>query len=207
MPTTSRPSHAKCGARGPGTADSGSRASKHSHGMNRDQTLLRHFVAAIAYRSAKALRDAPPAFATFEAGERSRTPRQLVRHMSGVLNYAIAQLDEPRPLLADRASYEAEVERFFAMLRELAERLQEVDPGDAAAERLLQGPLADAMTHAGQLALLRRLSGSPIAPEDFHQAAVDASRLGLTQFAPRSPDRDWPEAPDGWTPPDAHLHE
>lgn len=170
--------------------------------MNRNQTLLRHFVAAIAYRSAKALRDAPPTFATFEAGEQSRTPRQLVRHMSGVINYAIAQLHEPRPLLSDRASYEAEVERFFGMLRELAEQLEKGDLNDSAAERLLQGPLADAMTHAGQLALLRRLSGSPIPPEDFLEAAVDAGRLGLNQLPPRSPDREWPEAPDGWTPPD-----
>lgn len=169
--------------------------------MNRNQTLLRHFVAAIAYRGAKALRDAPPTFATFEAGEKSRTPRQLVRHMSGVLNYAIAQVHEPRPPLTDRASYELEVERFFAVLRELSERLEEVELSDPAAERLLQGPLADAMTHAGQLALLRRLSGSPIPPEDFYQAAVDAERLGLDQLAPRSPDRQWPEAPDGWTPP------
>ena len=169
--------------------------------MNRNQALLRHFVAAIGYRSAKALRDAPPTFATFEAGEKSRTPRQLVRHMSGVLNYAIALVHEPRPLLADRASYEAEVERYFALLRELAERLQDVELSDAAAERLLQGPLADAMTHVGQLALLRRLSGSPIPPEDFYQAAVDPRRLGLDQIAPASPDREWPEAPDGWTPP------
>jgi hypothetical protein len=98
-----------------------------------------------------------------------------------------------------RASYEAEIERFFASLRELAVRLEGVDLGDAAAERRLQGPLADAMAHAGQLALLRRLSGSPIPPEDFHQAAIDPSRLDLNQLAPRSPDRDWAEAPDGWT--------
>ena len=169
--------------------------------MNRNQTLLRHFVAAIAYRSAKALRDAPSTFATFEAGQKSRTPRQLVRHMSGVLNYALARVHEPRAPLADRTSYEKEVERFFALLREFAEHLQELELGDAAAERLLQGPLADVMTHIGQLALLRRLSGSPVPPENFYRAAVDAGRLGLDQLAPRSPDRDWPEAPDGWIPP------
>ena len=169
--------------------------------MNRNQALLRHFLGAIAYRTAKALRDAPPQYATFEAGAQSRTPRQLVRHMSGVINYALALVHEPRPLLASCPSYEAEVERFFALLRELAARLENVDLSDSAAERLLQGPLSDAMAHAGQLALLRRLSGSPIPPEDFHQAAIDPSRLGLDQAAPQSPDREWPEARDGWTPP------
>lgn len=165
--------------------------------MNHSQALLRHFLGAIAYRTAKALRDAPPTYATFEAGAQSRTPRQLVRHMSGVINYAIALVHEPRPTLADCETYEAEVERFFAMLRELAARLQNANVSDTDAERLLQGPLSDAMTHAGQLAFLRRLSGSPIPPEDFHQAAIDPSRLGLDQVAPRSPDREWPEAPDG----------
>jgi hypothetical protein len=121
--------------------------------------------------------------------------------MGGVINYAIALVDESRPLLVDCASYEAEVERFFALLRELATRLETIHLSDADTERLLQGPLSDAMAHAGQLALLRRLSGSPIPPEDFHQAAVHATRLGLDQITPRSPDREWPEAPDGWTPP------
>lgn len=168
--------------------------------MSRNESLLRHFLAAIAYRTAKALRNAPPTFARFEAGEKSRTPRQLVRHMSGVINYAIALVHEPRAALVDCASYDAEVERFFAVLRELAARLEDGSLSDAETERLLQGPLSDAMAHAGQLALLRRLSGSPIPPEDFHQAAIDATRLGLEQLAPRSPDREWPEAPDGWTP-------
>lgn len=137
----------------------------------------------------------------FKAGEKSRTPRQLVRHMSGVINYAFGLLHAPRPLLADCPSYEAEVERFFALLRELAERLQDVALSDVDAERLLQGPLSDAITHVGELALLRRLSGSPLPPEDFHQTAVDPNRLGMDQLAPRSPDREWPEAPDCWMPP------
>lgn len=170
--------------------------------MNRNQALLRHFLAAIAYRTAKALRDAPPAYEAFDAGHGTRTARELVRHMSGVINYAIGIVGEPRGVLADSPTHAAEVERFFALLRELADRIGgKVDLGDADAERLLQGPLADAMTHAGQLALLRRLSGNPIAPEDFSAAAIDPSRLGLDQTAPRSPDRDWPEAPDGWVPP------
>ena len=170
--------------------------------MDRNRALLRHFLAAIAYRTAKALRDAPLAYATFQAGERTRTPRELVRHMSGVINYAISIVNEPRDALTDCPTYPAEVERFFALVRELADRIRDAATfADADADQLLQGPLADAMTHAGQLALLRRLSGSPIAPENFLVAAIHPSRLGPDQAAPRSPDSEWPEAPDGWISP------
>lgn len=168
--------------------------------MNRNQALLRHFLAAIAYRTAKALRDAPAAYAAFQPGNEVRAPRQLVRHMSGVLNYAVGLLSEPRDVLTDCATYAAEVERLFATLRELADMIQRTpNLPDVIAEQLLQGPLADAMAHAGQLALLRRLSGSPIPPENFFVAAIHPDRLGLDQVEARSPDAQWPEAPDGWS--------
>ena len=172
--------------------------------VNRNQGVLRHFLAAIAYRTAKALRDSPPGYETFNAGHKTRTPRALIRHMSGVISYAVGITGRPRDVLADCPTYAAEVERFFALLHELAEVIGEhTSLSDAQAERLLQGPLSDAMAHAGQLALLRRLSGSPIAPEDFFDAAIDSGRLGPDQAAPRSPDQDWPEAPDDWIRPPA----
>jgi hypothetical protein len=93
------------------------------------------------------------------------------------------------------------VDRFFALLHELSEQLEKRLLPDGRAEQLLQGPLSDAMTHAGQLALLRRLNGSPIAPESFFEAAIHPDRLGADQATPKSPDRDWPEAPDPWNPP------
>jgi hypothetical protein len=171
--------------------------------MDRNQALLRHYLGAIAYRTAKALRGAPAGYEAFEAGHQSRTPRQLVRHMSGVTNYAIGAVSEPRAVLMDCGTYSAEVERFFALLQELAGVIrQQSGLADALAARLLQGPLSDAMAHAGQLALLRRLSGSPIPPEDFFAAAVDPERLGLDQAEARSPDPEWPEAPEGWSAPD-----
>ena len=170
--------------------------------MDRNQALLRHFLAAIAYRTSKALRGTPAGYDSFDAGCRARTPHQLVRHMSGVINYAIGLLSEPRAVLTDCVTYGAEVERFFTLVRELADLIGgKTDLADGTAERLLQGPLADAMAHAGQLALLRRLSGSPIPPEDFFVAAIDAARLGLDQPDARSPDREWPEAPEGWVSP------
>jgi hypothetical protein len=163
---------------------------------------LRHFVAALAYRSQKALRDAPPDFWSFRAAPGSRTPHEVVRHMSGVLNLALGHLIAPRALLETLPGFDAEVRRFHTLLEAIASRLAE-DAGLSIdlAERLLQGPLADAMTHAGQLAMLRRLAGSPVPPEDFFEAAVSSDNLGPTQPPPASPDRQWPEAPPGWTSP------
>ena len=168
--------------------------------MHPDQGLLRHFLAAIAYRTAKALRGAPPEYEAFAAGMQVRTPRQLVRHMSGVINYAIGLVREPRAILTDCNTYTGEVERLFALLRELSGELrQRAELDERTAERLLQGPLADAMAHAGQLALLRRLSGNPIPPENFFDAMIDAECLGLEQADARSPDAEWPEAPESWS--------
>jgi hypothetical protein len=52
------------------------------------RALLRHFLAALAYRTQKALRGAPASFGGFGAGQRVRTPIELVRHMTSVLAYA-----------------------------------------------------------------------------------------------------------------------
>jgi hypothetical protein len=170
--------------------------------MDEKRALLRHFLAALAYRTQKALRDAPISFGDFRATPGVRTPAELVRHMTSVLGYARTFLiggaygHEPLPTLAD------EVARFHAMLEDLAGHLQRGTPLQGTApERLLQGPFADAMTHAGQLALLRRLAGSPVPPENFMVAAMDPANLGLDQPPPVSPDREWPEAPLGWQSP------
>jgi len=163
--------------------------------MDEKHALLRHFLAALAYRTQKALRGAPPSFGTFKAGGQVRTPAELVRHMTSVLGYACTFFTggsyRPGPL-PDLAS---EVTRFHGMLETLKHHLEAGTPLRATTlERLLQGPLADAMTHVGQLAVLRRLAGSPVAPEDFIMASIDPANLGPDQPQPASPDRDWPEA-------------
>ena len=170
--------------------------------MDAKRALLRHFLAAIAYRTQKSLRGAPESFGTFQAGHQVRTPADLVRHMTSVLGYARTRFDggtyraEPLPDLA------AEVARFHAMIADLAAHLER---GDALIgvepAQLLQGPFSDAMTHAGQLAMLRRLAGTPVPPENFIAADISASRLGPDQALPRSPDAAWPEAPPGWVAP------
>ena len=167
------------------------------------QKLLRHFLAALAYRTQKALRDAPSDFGSFRAGSEVRTPAELVCHMTSVLGYArtffVGGQYRPAPL----PSLSEEVERFHEMLVDLGSHLEADTPllKEMTAARLLQGPFSDAMTHAGQLALLRRLAGSPVPPENFVVANIDAQRLGPQQPDPVSPDEVWPEAPAGWSQP------
>jgi hypothetical protein len=164
------------------------------------RAMLRHFLAALAYRTQKALRDAPPGFADFGAGVQTRTPTELVRHMTSVLGYARTHFiggryrPEPLPDIA------AELTRLHAMLEDLARHLEAGTPlrNGTTPERLLQGPFADAMTHVGQIAMLRRLFGAPVPPENFIVADIDAARLGPDQSMPASPDAVWAEAPPGW---------
>lgn len=166
--------------------------------MSEKRSLLRHFLAALAYRTQKALRGAPPEFAGFRAGLQVRTPHQLILHMTSVLGYARTHFiggtfPSPQP-----TSWEADIESFHAMLLDLGRHLDAGTPlRDTTEERMLQGPFADSMTHVGQLAMLRRLAGSPIAPENFIQADIQPGNLSSHQPDPASPDKIWPEKPEG----------
>lgn len=165
--------------------------------------LLRHFLAALAYRTQKALRFAPASFGAFRAASDVRTPAELVRHMTSVLGYArtrfIGGTYRPEPL----PTFEEEIARFHATIGHLSTHLRQGDPLiETTPEQLLQGPFSDAMTHAGQLALLRRLAGSPVPPENFIAAAIDTENTGPDQASPVSPDRQWSEAPPGWQAPE-----
>jgi hypothetical protein len=165
--------------------------------MTESRRLLQHFLAAIAYRTQKALRGAPDTFGEFRAARNVRTPHELLWHMTGVIGYARTFIHggEFAPPRLDSLS--DEVARFHATLEALAADLG--DSGSIAQlsdAQFLQGPLADAMTHAGQLAMLRRLAGSPVASENFIYAAVDASNLSSSQPDPVAPDEWWrPDQP------------
>lgn len=158
------------------------------------EAMLRHFLAALAYRTQKAVRGAPDGFAEFQPGNLIRAPKELVRHMTSVLGYArtffIGGQYWPEPL----PTFDDEVLRLHDVIRDLAEHIacgEELN--GITPEQLLQGPLSDAMTHAGQLALLRRLYGAPIPPENFVFADVDPANLTVDQPMPRKPDTEWPE--------------
>ena len=163
--------------------------------MTESRRLLRHFLAALAYRTQKALRGAPADFAEFRAGTHTRTPHELVWHMTGVVGYARTMLHGGRFEPPRMPTFAAEVTRFHETLEALSHDF--ADPSLAAQltdEQFLQGMLADAMTHAGQLAMLRRLAGSPVPSENFIFAAIRPDNVGETQ-----PD---PVAPDAWWHPD-----
>ena len=165
--------------------------------MTETVRLLRHLLAALAYRTQKALRDAPPSFGSFRAAPKVRTPQELVCHMTSVLGYARTFLvgGSFRPELLP--TLDEEVARFHETLAALdAAVVREEEWKRISPRQLLQGPLSDAMTHSGQLAMLRRLAGSPIAPENFIYAEVDAENLTARQALPAAPDADWPERPE-----------
>src|SRR5262249_3173555 len=146
--------------------------------MSETRELLRHFLAALAYRTQKALRGAPDGFANYQAGNQVRTPHELICHMRSVLGYARTYFiggvyDHPTP-----DDFAADVERFHEMLADLSRHLKTgTQLNGTTEEKLLQGPFSDAMSHAGQLAMLRRLYGDPVAPENFIVAAVDSENV------------------------------
>lgn len=164
--------------------------------MDPKRQVVRHFLAALAYRTEKALRGAPESFPDFRAANNVRTPHELLWHMTGVLGYARTFFAGGvwRP---DRISFADEVGRFHDVLQDLDRHLERETPLQGVSlEQLLQGPLADAMTHAGQLAMLRRFAGSPVPSENFLLADVRTGNVGADQPLPAAPDPEWtPERP------------
>ena len=164
--------------------------------MTESRRLLQHFLAALAYRTQKALRGAPGAFAEFRAGTHLRTPHELLWHMTGVIGYARTMLHGGAFAPPRLATFADEVARFHELLAALRDDFgDDVLEARITDEQFLQGPLADAMTHAGQLAMLRRLAGAPIPSENFIFADITVANVGPRQADPR--------APDGWWRPDA----
>ena len=165
--------------------------------MTESRQLLQHFLAALAYRTQKALRDAPETFADFRAGTHVRTPHELILHMTGVIGYARTMLHggefAPPPL----ATLAEEVERFHETLAGLqADFADETLVARISDQQFLQGPLSDAMTHAGQLAMLRRLAGSPVPSENFIFAEIRTANVSALQPPPAAPDLWWkPDRP------------
>ncbi len=146
-------------------------------------TLLRHTVATLAYRAAKALRGAPAEFGGFEGA--GRKPVEILAHMGDLFDWALAMADgrhvwhEATPL-----SWDQEVARFFAALEAFDQRLASGAPLGVSEERMFQGPIADALTHTGQLAMLRRLADCKIHGENYFRSDIAAGRVGTDQAAP-----------------------
>jgi hypothetical protein len=148
--------------------------------------LLRHSVATVAYRAAKTLRGAPEHFASFHIGDKTRTPAQILAHMGDLFDWVLS-IAEGKQTWHDSTPlpWSAEVERFFAAIKKFDDYLASAESLDASTEAIFQSGIADALTHVGQIAMLRRLGGSPILGENYFKADIAVGRIGADQAAPR----------------------
>jgi hypothetical protein len=148
--------------------------------------LLRHTVATLAYRGGKAVRNVPTGFADFHAYESSRTPGQILAHIGDLLDWGLSiargkqTWNDSQPL-----PWGEEITRFFAAVKSFDDYLASDEPLHTPAERLFQGPVADALTHVGQIAMLRRMAGGPVKGENYFAADIAGGRVGPDQVAPK----------------------
>ena len=150
------------------------------------RAMLRHTVATLAYRGGKAVTNAPEGFATYTAGETTRTPAQILAHIGDLLDWALLQAKGKYLWHASTPlPWEEEVARFFAALNELDSYLASDAPLGYPAEKIFQGAIADALTHVGQIAMLRRMAGAPVRAENYFKAEIVAGRVGPEQSKKR----------------------
>jgi len=148
--------------------------------------LLRHTLATVAYRGGKAVRQTPQGFADFQAGEGVRAPGQILAHIGDLFDWALSiamgqqKWHDSKPL-----PWEQEVARFFAALKKFDEFLASGEPLHAPHGKLFQGPIADALTHVGQIGVLRRLAGAPVKGESYYVAEIETGRVGAEQAKPK----------------------
>ena len=148
------------------------------------RALLRHALATLAYRSSKVLRDAPANFSSFTCGGGCRSAGTILAHIGDLFDWALS-IANGNSKWRDAApqSWDKDVERFYSALAAFDARLASDAPLQAALDKLLQGPVADALTHVGQLAMMRRLAGAPIKGENYYVADIAAGRVGPDQAA------------------------
>ena len=148
--------------------------------------LLRHTLATLAYRGGKAVGNAPAGFAEFQTGEGVRTPGQILAHVGDLLDWALSiamgqqKWHDSKPL-----PWEQDVARFFATLQQFDDFLASREAVQAPPEKLFQGPIADALTHIGQIAILRRMAGRPVKGESYYLAEIQVGRVGADQAKPK----------------------
>ena len=148
--------------------------------------MLRHTVATLAYRGAKAVRGADDSFASFKASETTRAPAQILAHIGDLLDWALSiakgneTWNNSEPL-----AWNDEVARFHAALQSFDDYLASDAELAASCERLFQGPVADALTHVGQIAMLRRIAGTPMKGENYSRAKIEAGHVGGDQEKPK----------------------
>jgi hypothetical protein len=146
--------------------------------------LLRHTLATLAYRAGKAIREAPESFAGSSSGQNGRTPAKILAHMGDLMDWALSiakgkqEWHDSAPLPWDQ-----EVTRFHKALQALDDYLASGAPLATSPEKLFQGAIADALTHTGQINMLRRMAGCPIRGENYYRADIAVGRVGQEQAA------------------------
>jgi len=147
-----------------------------------DALSLRHAVATLAYRAAKALRKSPEDFSSYKPGDGSRAAGQILAHMCDLLDWVLSQARGLERWRNSKArSWSEDTERFFAALGAFDDYLASGAKLHASPEKMFQGAIADALTHTGQLAMLRRLAGSKVRGENYSVAHIEAGRIGPDQ--------------------------
>ncbi len=147
--------------------------------MASSRQLLRHTLATLAYRGGKALRGAPAEFANFRAGPTTRTPSEILAHLGDLLDWALSLARGKQQWRASETlPWEEGVARFFAGLEALDGYLASEAPLGCPAEQVFQGPVADGLTHIGQISMLRRLAGFPVRAENYLQATIQTGPRG-----------------------------
>jgi hypothetical protein len=148
--------------------------------------MLRHTLATLAYRGGKTVRDVDQEFANFRPAPTSRTPAEILAHIGDLLDWAV-QLADGKHVFRESSPlpWDQEVARFFRGLEAFDKRLASDEPLGFSSEKLFQGPIADALTHIGQIAMLRRMAGKPVRGENYFMAEIIAGRVGSQQSAPR----------------------
>ena len=149
------------------------------------RTFLRHAVATLAYRCGKAVRGAPESFADFRAGPTTRTPIEILAHIGDLLDWVLSQA-EGKETWRDSVvrAWDQEVKRFHASLKAFDDYLASRRQLHKPAERMFQGAIADALTHTGQITMLRRLAGSHVRGENYSRADIQIGRVGPKQSPP-----------------------
>jgi hypothetical protein len=150
------------------------------------RSLLRHTLATLAYRGGKAVRNAGSDFGVFRVGEGTRSPLAILAHINDLLDWML-HLCEGQHVWRNSQpeEWDAEVQRFHETLARVDAYLASDRPLGSSPERLFQGPVADALTHVGQLTLLRRRAGNPVRGENYFKAEIATGRLGPVQAHPR----------------------
>jgi hypothetical protein len=145
------------------------------------RNFLRHAVAALAYRAARACENAPSGFGSVRASASTRTAGEILAHMGDLFAWAATHArGSPVWKVATPLPWDEEVARFFSEVGKFDTVLAGETPLACPAERLLQGPIADALTHVGQLAMLRRVAGSPMLGENYYKADVEPGIITAT---------------------------